>query len=789
MPSETRPESQPDEPRRSELEEAARGAPSAPSDPGASGPPLPAQLQAGLPDAERRRRRRDVVFTALVLIAIAAVVLVEREVASLPGALPFGDSLLFLALNALLVVLIVLLVYLIGRNLVKLVFERRDGTLGSRLSLKLVMALFIVAAIPSAIQFTVSSSFITASINAWFGLQMDRAIEESGDVAEAYYDAWAQSALHYGRQIAQQITDSRLLREDNRERLERFLQDKQREYNLGVVQVFPFAEAEPLATLVNPEIPDAAFVARESDVVREALLGRSLTLVDSTGTEIGDVIRGGVPIRSSDPARSDEVVGAVVVNHLVPHPLVYKVGKIRSAVEEYRTIQPFRGRIAGVYQLVLMLFSLVTVLFALWWGLRMSRSITGPIRALAEGTDKVAGGDLDVVIEQSSTDEIGGLVVSFNQMTQDLREALSGLERSNTELDQRRRYMETVLRNVDAGVLSIDAEGRVSTINPAAQRLLGIPPGAGLDTKLEDMPIGPEVQGVLRGLQQQTRPGIRESVRQQVQLPSPTGDEVWTLVVTLSLLQDDDGRPLGGVFVFDDYTQEVRAQRMAAWREVARRIAHEIKNPLTPIQLSAQRIRRRFGRRLAENPEDRKVLDECVDTITSHVDGLKVLVNEFSNFARLPQAKPRPDDLNQLVQEAVSSYAETEGVSFETELGSDLPKVEIDREQIRRVLTNLIDNARAAVEEAGRGSGQVVVRTVHDGPLQTVRLEVADDGTGIRPDDRRRIFEPYFSTKAHGTGLGLAIVSRIIADHHGYIRVRENKPTGTRFVIELPVAA
>jgi len=643
----------------------------------------------------------------------------------------------------------------------------------------------LVAAVPTGIQYVISSRFITASINAWFGLQMDRAIDESREVADAYYDAWTGNALHYGRQLARQITEKRLLRVDEREALEAFVKAKQREYNLGIVQVFPFAESAPIATVINPEIPAAAFVQRDSAIVASAFHGEPASVVEGTGTELGDIIRGAVPIFSSDPDRAKEVVGAVVVNHLVPHTVAFKVGDIRSAVAEYRSIQPLTGRIAGVYQLVLLLFSLVILLFALWWGLRMAKGVTGPIRALAEGTEKVARGDLDVVIPASSDDEIGFLVRSFNQMTHDLREALRGLERSNSELEQRRRYMEIVLRNVDAGVVSLDADGRIGTINPAALRLLGIPPDAAvLGSKVEEVVGRPEILDVVHALAGQTRAGVRESVRQQALVPE--GDDVLTLLVTLSLLQDEEGNPLGSVLVFDDYTQEVRAQRMAAWREVARRIAHEIKNPLTPIQLSAQRIRRRFRGRLDKASEDAQVFDECVDTITSQVEGLKVLVNEFSNFARLPTARPRPDDLNQLVQEAVSSYAGTQGVAFVSDLDEGLPKVDFDREQIRRVLTNMIDNSVAALQESGVG-GRIEVRTVHDVPLQIVRLEIADDGRGIRDADRHRIFEPYFSTKDHGTGLGLAIVSRIVADHHGYVRVHANKPRGTRFIVELPV--
>jgi two-component system nitrogen regulation sensor histidine kinase NtrY len=737
-----------------------------------------------IPEAERRRRRRDLLLTVGVLAAFAAVLAVESQIGSLPAALPFADSSLFLFLNALSVVLIVLLAYLIGRHLVKLVFERRSGTLGSHLNWKFVLALLLVAAVPTFAQYAVSSSLITASINTWFGLQMDRAIDESDAVADAYYDAWAKNALHYGEQIAARITEKRLLREEAREALADFIQRKQREYGLGVVQVFPFADEDPLATLVNPEVPTAAFVQRESTLVTSAFGGVSGSLVEATGSEIGDVIRGAVPIRSSDPARPDEIVGVVVVNYLAPHPLVHKVDTIRAAVAEYRGIRPFAGQIAGTYQLVLLLFSLVTVLFAIWWGLRMAKGITGPIRALAEGTQKVARGDLDVVVEESSNDEIGLLVRSFNQMTHDLREALTGLELSNLELEQRRRYMEIVLRTVDAGVVSLDADGRISTVNPSALRLLGVPPGtAVVGSKLEEVLERPEMLAVLRELAVQARPGVRESVRQQVVVPS--GDEILTLVVTLSLLQDDEGRALGSVIVFDDYTQEVRAQRMVAWREVARRIAHEIKNPLTPIQLSAQRIRRRFRERFA-TPEDAQVFDECVDTIESHVDGLKVLVNEFSQFARLPTASPKPDDLNQLVQEAVSSYAGKEGVRFDTQLDPGLPLVDLDRDQIRRLLGNLLENACAAVVGTSR-AGEVTVRTVHDAPLQAARLEVADNGIGIPPEDRRRIFEPYFSTKEHGTGLGLAIVSRIVADHHGYVRVHANRPHGTRFIVELPI--
>jgi two-component system nitrogen regulation sensor histidine kinase NtrY len=742
----------------------------------------PLQERPPLPTAEleRWRRRRDLSLVAAGAAALAAVIAVERRIAALPDAVPFADSLPFLALNAVSVVLIVGLVYLSGRQLVKLWFERRSGIFGARLNAKFVLALFLVATVPMGIQVAVSSSLITASINAWFGAQWDRAIDDSAEVASAYYDAWRNVSIHYGRQIASDLAEQGLL-EGGGPELASFVAAKQREYGLGAVQIFGADVA--LASLPDPAGAAESWATRDSALVAAAFAGEEGTLVEETGGESGDAIRAAVPIRSVAPG--GQIIGVVVVNHLVPRALAYKVDSIRAAVAEYRDVKPFAAHVGGVFRLALVIISLATVLFALWWGLRMAKGVTGPIRALAESTAKVARGELDVVVAETSDDEIGFLVRSFNRMTADLREAVARLEHGRAELDQRRRTMEIVLRNVDAGVVSVDAEGRISTINRAAQRLLGVaetptPIGCTLD----EVATSTQLVATVREALSQARPGSRESVRRQTL--SAAGDEPQTLLVTVSRMQDEDGRALGSVIVVDDYTQEVRAQRSAAWREVARRIAHEIKNPLTPIQLSAERIRRRFGEKIAANPDDARVFDECVDTITSHVEGMKVLVNEFSQFARLPAAKPQPGDLDALVQEAVASYTGAEGVRFATDCAGDLPKVDFDREQLRRVLTNLIDNACAAVQATG-GAGTVAVSTRHDAARETVRIEVADDGSGIRDEDRMRIFEPHYSTKPQGSGLGLAIVARIVADHHGYVRAQKNSPRGSRFVVELPV--
>jgi two-component system nitrogen regulation sensor histidine kinase NtrY len=735
--------------------------------------------RAPLPEAERRRRIREFWMGLTLMAAVGALLIVPPLNGLTQGV---GDGGLFLFLNAITVLLILVFGFLVTRNFWKLVGERRRGILGSHLNLKFVAAFVLIALVTTSGLFIVAAFFITNSIDTWFSVQVDRALEESGEVAESYYESTAQNALFYGKKIAKRITDERLMREGELEELEALVQSRQRDYNLGVVEVFS-ATGEELVSAINPDIPAANFSRPDSDLVQQAMHGGASWRVDEVGS--GDVIRGAVPIESSFMA--GEPVGAVVVNVMIPFSQARKVASIRDTLLEYRRLQPTADHIRTAYLLELLLAFSVVLMLALWMGFRLAKGVTGPIRALAQGTAEVARGNLDVRVQATSDDEIGFLVDSFNQMTHDLREARTGLERQATELERRRRYMEIVLGNIDAGVVSVDSEGRVSTINPSAQRYLGIPAGTGLlGQRLADVSNHPELFEVIEELSSQLKPGLRESIRRQVQVP--LADDVATLFVTLTIMHDEAGDPLGTVVVFDDYSQLVKVQRMAAWREVARRIAHEIKNPLTPIQLSAQRIRRRFGDRFTEDSDDSAVFDECLGAITSQVESLKLLVDEFSNFARLPNATPRPDDLNRIVTDAVSSYAGTERVAFDTQLDPELPTVDVDREQMRRVLTNLIDNAVSAVRRSPQGSGHVTLRSVYHPALQSVRLEICDDGVGIPAEDRRRVFEPYFSTTDKGTGLGLSIVSRIVADHRGYIRVQENQPRGTRFVIELPVS-
>jgi len=339
--------------------------------------------------------------------------------------------------------------------------------------------------------------------------------------------------------------------------------------------------------------------------------------------------------------------------------------------------------------------------------------------------------------------------------------------------------METVLANVAAGVVSVDMTGRILTLNKSAEEMLNIKAENIIGKNYKEV-LGSDKAKIVNDFLRDK--GLLRKGFMQKQINITIGNRNLTLLVSVNMLRDDQGKYLGLVAVSEDLTEIEKGQRMAAWREVARRIAHEVKNPLTPIQLSAQRLKKRYGKMVGK--EDGKVFEECTNMIIDQAEGLKRLVNEFSSYARMPTSNPAPDNISRIIQEAVSLYQETKKnvrVIFHDSAG--VPVFRLDREQMKRVMINLLDNAIASIDD----SGEVTVDLSYDKELEIVRIEVADDGKGIPSDHKMRLFEPYFSTKKHGTGLGLAIVSTIIRDHKGFIEVHDNVPKGTRFLIELPV--
>ncbi|MDA3904012.1 MAG: ATP-binding protein [Desulfuromusa sp.] len=726
-----------------------------------------------------RNKRREWLLIFFAILLLILVPQLESRLVDLTSQLPVSNSIIALAVINLNILLVLLFLFLIFRNIFKLILERRRGVPGAKLRSKLVGAFIALSLVPTMLLFFVSAGFISSSIDNWFNTQVEKALDESLEVAQTYYRNSEANALYYADQLSNRIKEGKFLNEENLPQLKQLIKEKQEEYNLGIVEVFSSTHEE-LVRVANPKLPIIEITTASSDPVREGLQGIRFSQITPVGQ--ADLIRGIVPVQSNWNPK--DIVGVVVVNYYVPYSLIKKMKEIASSVDQYKLTKSIKGQIQQSYVIVLLLIALIIIFLATWFGFHLASGITVPIQELATATTKVASGDLDIQLKTRSTDEIGTLVNAFNKMTTDLRQgrievitANQELQNSNLELDRRRDYMEIVLANVTAGVISIDRSGHMTTINKSAENLLHFNADKMLGKDFRDVipdSYMPQIMDLLKKLFYSERGTVRQ------QLTIPIGNDKYTLMLNLTTLRDKQNNFLGTVVVFDDLTQLYKAQRMAAWREVARRIAHEIKNPLTPIQLSAQRLRRRY---LKHFPADDHVFDDCTKMISDQVDELKNLVNEFSNFARMPATKPSENNLNEVINECLSIYREAhKNITFQRSLDPHLPNTILDREQIKRVIINLLENAVAAISE----NGTIQLESVYNHDLQIITLTIADSGCGIPAIDKARLFEPYFSTKKTGTGLGLAIVSTIIADHNGYIRVRDNSPQGSLFIIELP---
>ena len=741
--------------------------------PGAE-PVTPLTRRPERPDEQEKRKRNLLIISGILILLVVATVF---EVGIRAPKIPFASNLIVFFLFNLNLIVFLLLLVLLFRNLVKLSFERRHKIIGSRFKAKLVLTFLALSLVPGILIFLIASNFITTSIEGWFKPQVERPLDQAMEVAQTYYQSLESTALRHGRYMAKVVERDGLLAESKREALAGYLTEQQERLGVAAITIFN-RDGQELVHVKNPVLAKVPTRSTNSEHVKQALGGQEITTVHELDN--GDMIQAMVPMRDADQA----VSGAMVVAIHVPQRLEARLRNISQAFQEYKQLRLLKNPIKGIYILLFLLMTLIIVFSATWFGLYLARGITEPIQMLAEGTREVAAGNLNYKVEVRADDEIGILVDSFNRMTGDLAASKSKLEETyrdlqakHGEMEERRRYTETVLEAVATGVVSLDPDGRVTTINGAAERLLGLDAVTVQGRSATRVFRSPEYVEIDALIQRMGR--VREGMLDREVHLRRHGQAV-ALLASATALRGPDGGYVGMVLAFDDLTELLKAQRLAAWREVAQRIAHEIKNPLTPIQLSAERLRRRLSS--DRSPEEKRLLEEATGTIIQEVDGLRQLVDEFSRFARMPALTPKPTDLARLLEGVVVLYRESHPSLSIRSVFSDLPPIEVDPDQIKRAVLNLVDNA---VEAVG-GTGEVVVQTEWLPEAHRARIVVADDGPGIAADDRDRLFVPYFSTKATGMGLGLPIVHQIVSDHGGTIRVEDNAPHGSRFVIELP---
>jgi len=713
-----------------------------------------------------------------ILLLVVLLTHIENRVINFGPDFPISNTILMFSLINLNLLLLLLLIFLVFRNLAKLVYDRRMRVMGARLRTRLVLVFVCLTLVPTGVLFFFSIHFITSGMELWFNMPVEQALSNSLEVGQKLYERIENRHRFCLERIAQQIGAKKLMISDKSQGMAKYVQAAQQEFDLNAIEVYG-REARQITFSLAQDMKDLPLKPLDSDqLLRQIKDVPFRAFLEETA--IGELSRGVSAIPFGTGA--DRAQGYLVVSTLIPSSLTENLTAISRGYEEYQQIKLLKRPIQITYYITLSIVALLVIFCAIWFGFYLAKTISIPIQELAEGTRRVAGGDLDFHLSMVGDDEIGSLVAAFNRMTQDLRQSRDRLEDSarrlgeqSKENEARRRYMEIVLQNVSTGVISLDAQGLIATVNTSAEKMLGIRAEEILCKPYRDLLPGPYLEmaeAMTERLASSGKPAIRMSVKASVR------GKPRSFIVNMNILTDEVGDHIGLVAVFDDLTEQEKAQRIAAWREVARRIAHEVKNPLTPINLSAQRLMRKYGPRIND-----PVFEECTRMIMDQVELIRNLVNEFSRFARFPTANLERCRLRPVIEETVALYGDGHPeIQFDLYLPDEEIFLDLDRFQIKQAFINLLDNAIAAMNQ----KGCITLRVSPDPENGKLRIEVGDTGPGISEEVKARLFEPYFSTKTEGMGLGLTIVNTIIADHKGSIRVTDNPPHGTKFIIELP---
>lgn len=725
-----------------------------------------------------RRAARWTVVAGVILVVIAAL---YRGILRYATVSP-DDGVRHLILPLFVVLIVVLALGFAGvliRNLVRLIIERKKGILGSRLRTKLVFFFLAFVLLPAFVMFYGSAGVTRLTVDAMLRASVFDAMAAAQKVVDGWMESTRAECQRLSVRLAAELgraADGKAGQASEREILRRWLLAEP----LDAAAIVTGGTWSAIA--VDPRVRDPQTFEAAIRPLAVDLAARALRNAE-TATRV-DVVRGGLLVQAVAPVPtvSGRARSAVWVGAFLAPDLAERMAQVAAGAEDYRRLSGQRKELVRFYLALTALILLATVFVATWIGFYLSRRITVPVEQVAAAAREISAGNLGVRVRAEEGDEVGTLVDAFNEMAAQLQESrevivrsTADLRRSNLALDERRRYIEALLANLSTAVVSLDGEGRVTTVNPASEGILKLrlAPGDFLRDRLRVPGLEPLADLVDRF---DGRPG--ESRRHEIVLARPDGRV--SLSVQITPLRGRTPRDDAGLLLMiEDLTDLLRAQRVAAWREVARRIAHEIKNPLTPIQLAAQRVRKKLAER---SPDFPAVVEEATSSIEREVGALKDLVDEFSRFARMPEIFPRPTDFREVLEAAVSLYRAVPDVHITTAVPDELGPVTVDPEAMRRVLINLIDNA----VEAAAGPVRVAIAVGHLGGGGSLRLEVADDGPGIEAADRDRLFLPYFSTKRRGTGLGLAIVHRVVTDHGGTIRIEDAAPRGARFVIEIP---
>lgn len=719
----------------------------------------------------KKRRRAPWVLGLFVLVSFTVLVLLQTSnvwrTLSVESA---SDTLLLYGLSSLNFIAFIIFGFIFLRSILKLMRERRAFQPGSRIKTKLLLYFVAISLLPIVAMAGFSYLFMNRAIERWFSQIPENVVRAPLGIEQRANADRVRQLDDTARLLASALAD----RPVSSEGLDRLIAST----DVAFAEVLTGTNVRVTASSVNAE------------------LGRSAEFASVVQHQFDDpALRDGTGIDASTAHMPD---GRRLVLVTIPRATESVGQMVDSTLSEFDRLKEQNVSVRQIGLLTLGVLTFLLIFASTWTAFYIARGLTVPLRALAEGAEQIAQGNLGHQVDVPAEDELALLVAAFNDMS-------SKLSANSAELTERRRYIETVLLTLPTGVISVDSERRVDTINPSARTILRLDPGhfGGMD--IGELVGGRDRETFERLIARANRIGHAsdQTKLRSENLNGANSDGMPVAIIATALPENG-----GTVLLIEDLSELIAAQRAAAWQEVARRMAHEIKNPLTPIQLSAERIAKRFkseppalaggfstgpanasliARVNIDDPNARVVIDGT-ETILREVQGLKAMVDEFSRFARLPEARLETGDVNDIVSQAARLYMDRDETTVDLRLADSLPPAMLDPEQLKRVFVNLIDNAIEA--PAGADERRVVtVSTRHEPARDLVVVEVADNGAGIDPADYQKLFQPYFSTKGRGTGLGLAIVDRIVTEHHGKIKAVPNQPSGARFIVELPVTA
>ena len=750
------------------------------------------------PEHQRKIRNRVglILFFLILIIGLISFNFYQQESRTWSSIDSNLNVFLLININVILLITVVLLII---RNLIKLIYERKKRKLGFHLKFKLILAFILISSLPMLLLFFIANGFLTNTLDFWFKGQFSVALKNSATVINNYDRIRHKELKHFGQILAKEYVDDiskeppiidqteqirefelKVLRRseargETYRKQEQWFEESLNRFALSGI-VFYNAKLFPIKIWFADEKLKNVWKPLATEVIQNIKITSPMTF--SNREKTGLITRALIPVQLSEKTYYLEVAKIMTGSGFDDLTIIIK------NLKDHRNFLALERPIRANYTTYLLLFTLLIIFGGTWFGYYLARSIVEPIETLVEGTRRISKGDLDFQIDLQVDDEINMLLDSFNAMTKELQrnrkklaQSREALLKTNKTLEERNIFVELVLQNIQSGIFSIDNSGFVKGINPYM-------------IKLFQIRLPKTVTKHYRSLFNKEQIALFEDLDHQLSTPYITSvykdahikQDRKTIHIAMELFQlkSIKGEPLGKLLVVDNLTELDRSTRAKAWREVARRIAHEIKNPLTPIQLSAQRIRRKY----LDHVADGNLLDNCTATIINEVHGLKNMVNEFSKFARLPEINSSPMNINQILDDVCKLFDPGLPPTIDLTLQTDprIPSILLDNEQMKRVFTNLIDNAVAAM----KNGGSIKIASRYSENLKMVSVFVVDTGTGIPEDMVSRIFDPYVTTKKRGTGLGLAIVQQIISDHNGFIRVENKRGSGVTFTIELP---